>query len=77
MPQVPAEGAYDDDQQFQGKPRSSGRMLPILHPDAAGIDIGAEELFVAVPPDRGNHQLSAADWTNNACDSVRFNTLWR
>src|SRR4051794_18507624 len=27
-------------------------MLPVLHPDAAGIDVGAEELFVAVPPDR-------------------------
>jgi len=27
-------------------------MLPVLHPDAAGIDIGAEEVFVAVPPDR-------------------------
>ena len=36
----------------KAKPRSSGRMLPILHPDAAGIDIGAEEIFVAVPPDR-------------------------
>ena len=24
-------------------------MLPVLHPDAAGIDIGAEEIFVAVP----------------------------
>ena len=23
-------------------------MLPVLHPDAAGIDIGAEEVFVAV-----------------------------
>lgn len=29
-----------------------GRMLPIMHPDAAGIDIGAEEIFVAVPSDR-------------------------
>jgi transposase len=28
------------------------RMLPVLHPDAAGIDIGAEEVFVAVSPDR-------------------------
>ena len=28
------------------------RMLPVLHPDAAGIDVGAEEVFVAVPPDR-------------------------
>ena len=36
----------------KAKPRSSGWMLPIMHPDAAGIDIGAEEIFVAVPPDR-------------------------
>ena len=28
------------------------RMLPVLHPDAARIDIGAEEVFVAVSPDR-------------------------
>ena len=27
-------------------------MLPVLHPDAAGIGIGAEEMFVAVSPDR-------------------------
>ena len=26
--------------------------LPILHPDAAGIDVGASELFVAVSADR-------------------------
>jgi transposase len=26
--------------------------LPAMHPHAAGIDIGAEELVVAVPPDR-------------------------
>ena len=26
--------------------------LPILHPHAAGIDVGASELFVAVSPDR-------------------------
>lgn len=32
--------------------KRSGRMLPVLHPDAAGIDIGAEEIFVAVPPDQ-------------------------
>ncbi|MGA8088881.1 MAG: IS110 family transposase [Terracidiphilus sp.] len=36
----------------KAKPRQSGRMLPIMHPDAAGIDIGAEEIFVSVPPDR-------------------------
>ena len=32
--------------------KGGARMLPVLHPDAAGIDVGAEELFVAVPPDR-------------------------
>jgi transposase len=29
-----------------------GRMLPVLQADAAGIDVGAEEVFVAVPADR-------------------------
>jgi len=27
-------------------------MLPVMRPDAAGIDIGATEIFVAVPADR-------------------------
>src|ERR1700761_2250279 len=27
-------------------------QLPVLHPDSAGIDIGASELFVAVPAER-------------------------
>lgn len=36
----------------KAKSRLSGRMLPIMHRDAAGIDIGAEEIFVSVPPDR-------------------------
>src|SRR5258705_1431206 len=26
-------------------------MLPVMHPDEAGVDIGAEEIFVAVPAD--------------------------
>jgi hypothetical protein len=28
------------------------RRSAILEPDAAGIDIGVEEIYVAVPPDR-------------------------
>jgi transposase len=36
----------------RSRSKLSGRMLPIMHPDAAGIDIGAEEIFVAVPSDR-------------------------
>ena len=34
------------------KKRSTQKQLPVLQPDAAGIDIGAEEIFVAVPADR-------------------------
>lgn len=30
---------------------------PILHPDAAGIDVGATELYVAVPPDRSDKSV--------------------
>ena len=36
----------------RSKCRRSGQMLPVLHADAAGIDIGAEEIFVAVPTER-------------------------
>lgn len=32
-------------------------QLPVLHPDAAGIDIGASELFVAVPADRDSQPV--------------------
>jgi transposase len=31
--------------------------LPVLRPDAAGIDIGAEEIFVAVPADRNSEPV--------------------
>ena len=36
-------------------PRKNKRdmQLPLLHPDAAGVDIGADEIFIAVPADRG------------------------
>ena len=56
-------------------PRKSKRnmQLPVLHPDAAGVDIGAEEIFIAVPPDRDPDPVrrfptftpdleAAADW---------------
>lgn len=35
----------------KGGPASNAK-LPVMRPDAAGIDIGATEIFVAVPPDR-------------------------
>ena len=34
------------------KRRKPKNELPVLHPDAAGVDIGAEEIFVAIPADR-------------------------
>ena len=36
-------------------------MLPMMHPDAAGVDIGAEEIFVAVPADRDVESVRSFD----------------
>lgn len=33
--------------------------LPAIHPNAAGIDIGADEIVVAVPPDRDPEPVRA------------------
>lgn len=44
---------------IKGKRNQSGRMLPVLHPNAAGIDIGAEEIFVAVPADRAAESVQS------------------
>jgi transposase len=53
--------------------RANDAALPIMRPDAAGIDIGATEIFVAVPADRATENVrsfptftqdlySLADW---------------
>jgi transposase len=39
------------------KKRSKVAQLPVLEPDAAGIDIGVREVFVAVPADRDAHPV--------------------
>jgi transposase len=39
-------------QKSRSKAKRSRRMLHVMHLDAAGVDIGAEEIFVAVPADR-------------------------
>lgn len=36
----------------KSKGKSNSRVVLTMHPDAAGVDIGAEEIFVAVPTDR-------------------------
>lgn len=41
----------------KGRKGMCGEERPILEPNAAGIDIGAREIFVAVPPDRDEHPV--------------------
>ena len=48
------------------KPRKLDRSLPEMRPNAAGIDIGATEIFVAVPADRdGNSVRSFPTFTQD------------
>lgn len=55
--------------------KTNNALLPVMRPDAAGIDIGATEIFVAVPADRAVENVrsfptftqdlySLADWLN-------------
>src|SRR5499425_2911484 len=57
------------------KMQSADLSLEVVHPDAAGIDIGNESHYVAVPPDRDSHPVQCfgcttaelkamADWLN-------------
>jgi hypothetical protein len=46
--------------QGQSRRRRKGMCLedrPLLEPNAGGIDIGAREIFVAVPPDRDENPV--------------------
>jgi len=58
-PQKPAEAKTKAGKGNRGRKRK-GMCLedrPILERNAAGIDIGAREIFVAVPPDRDEHPV--------------------
>ena len=61
-------------QRKAGKPKPKGRLgrrkkqkgmcledRPCLEPNAGGIDIGAREIFVAVPPDRDENPVRVFD----------------
>jgi len=37
--------------------KPNNAVLPVMRPDAAGIDIGATEIFVAVPADRAEENV--------------------
>ncbi len=43
---------------------------PCLEPNAGGIDIGAREIFVAVPPDRDKHPVRVFDTFTEDLDSM-------
>ena len=45
----------------KGRKGMCGEDRPVLEPNAAGIDIGAREIFVAVPPDRDEHPVRVFD----------------
>ena len=51
------------------KHRKLERSLPVMRPNAGGIDIGATEIFVAVPADRdmGNGALVSELYPRLAC----------
>ena len=58
-PEKPAEEKTKAGKSKRGRKRK-GMCLedrPILEPNAAGIDIGAREIFVAVPSDRDEHPV--------------------
>jgi hypothetical protein len=42
---------------LERKIQSADLTLQLIHPDAAGIDIGNESHYVAVPPDRDNQPV--------------------
>jgi transposase len=45
----------------RGRKRPTVEDRPVLEPNAAGIDIGAREMYVAVPPDRDEHPVRIFD----------------
>ena len=69
----------------QGEKLSKGKgsnQLPKLNVDAAGIDAGSEEHWVAVPEDRTEHPVRSfkcftADLQamSNGCESVKLRQL--
>ena len=49
---------------------------PVLEPNAAGIDIGAREIFVAVPPGRNTHPVQVFDTFTEDLHRLA-NCMWR
>src|SRR5437762_13941506 len=68
------------------KYRKLERSLPVMRPNAGGIDLGAREIFVAVPADRDAESVRSfptftedlhvlADWLKHCCvDTVSMDS---
>jgi hypothetical protein len=58
--------------------KRAGRSKPVEHPlfepNAAGIDIGAREIFVAVPPDRDTDPVRKCETFTEIC--IRWRPGW-
>ena len=63
------------------KQRNRVASLPVIEPNAAGIDVGATEIFVAVPADRDPEPVRCfptftvdlerlADWLQHSQDTL-------
>jgi hypothetical protein len=58
-----------------GKPgEKRERRSAILEPDAAGIDIGAEAIYIAVPPDHDEH--ATRRFSSFTCDLYAWPSGW-
>lgn len=60
MPSKPRKQKDTKKSPRRRKRKQKGMCLedrPVLEPNAAGIDIGAREIFIAVPPDRDEHPV--------------------
>ena len=54
-----ARGGTDGEkaEEAEGERKAGSAVLPVMKPDEAGIDIGATEMFVAVPGDRDSEPV--------------------
>jgi transposase len=57
----PARKAKRVHRKLRAQKPANVESRPLLEPNAAGIDIGAREMYVAVPPDRDEHPIRVFD----------------
>jgi transposase len=63
QPKQPEKATSQSGLKPAGSQRANGKPAerPVFHPNAGGIDIGAREIFIAVPLDRDEHPVRKCD----------------